>query len=71
MTSVCSFTFAPGEGISAPAEGSGGDTRHRDAVLALTALGYKAALADEAVRRAALALGASASTEALIKKALN
>lgn len=55
---------------SAPAE-SGGDTRHRDAVLALTALGYKAAVADEAVRRAALALGASASTEALIKKALN
>lgn len=64
-------TATLGEGISAPAEGSGGDTRHRDAVLALTALGYKAALADEAVRRAALALGASASTEALIKKALN
>ena len=55
---------------SVPGE-SGGDTRHRDAVLALTALGYKAAIADEAVRRAALALGASASTEALIKKALN
>lgn len=48
-----------------------GDTRHRDAVLALTALGYKAADADQAVRRAALALGAQASTEALIKKALN
>jgi Holliday junction DNA helicase RuvA len=44
---------------------------HRDAVAALTALGYKAADADQAVRRAALALGASASTEALIKKALN
>lgn len=49
----------------------GGDTRHHDAVLALTALGYKAADADQAVRRAALALGAGASTEALIKKALN
>jgi Holliday junction DNA helicase RuvA len=45
--------------------------RHRDAVLALTALGYKAADADAAVRRAALALGPQASTEALIKKALN
>jgi len=46
-------------------------SRHRDAVLALTALGYKGADADTAVRRAALALGAQASTEALIKKALN
>ena len=49
----------------------GGGSRHRDAVLALTALGYKAASADEAIRRAALALGAAATTEALIKKALN
>lgn len=55
---------------SAQAAG-GGDTRHHDAVLALTALGYKAADADQAVRRAALALGSGASTEALIKKALN
>lgn len=43
---------------------------HRDAVSALTALGYKAADADQAVRRAALALGPVATTEALIKKAL-
>jgi holliday junction DNA helicase RuvA len=43
---------------------------HRDAVSALIALGYKAADADQAVRRSALALGASATTEALIKKAL-
>ena len=64
-------TAAPGETVAAAGEGGGGDTRHRDAVLALTALGYKAAIADEAVRRAALALGAAASTEALIKKALN
>ncbi len=44
---------------------------HRDAISALMALGYKAADADQAVRRAALALGAKATTEALIKKALN
>jgi Holliday junction DNA helicase RuvA len=43
---------------------------HRDAVSALTALGYKSADADQAVRRAALALGPTATTEALIKKAL-
>ena len=34
------------------------------------ALGYKAADADQAIRRAALALGPKATTEALIKKAL-
>ncbi|HEY9248535.1 MAG TPA: Holliday junction branch migration protein RuvA [Rariglobus sp.] len=50
---------------SAPA-----DTRMRDAVLALTALGYKAADADESIRRALLALGPKATTEQLIKKAL-
>jgi Holliday junction DNA helicase RuvA len=33
-------------------------------------LGYKVGEADEAVRRASLALGASATTEAMIKKAL-
>jgi Holliday junction DNA helicase RuvA len=49
---------------------AGGDTRIRDAVLALTALGYKTAQADEAVRRAALTLGPKATTEQLIKKAL-
>lgn len=41
-----------------------------DAVAALMALGYKAADADQAVRRASLALGPSATTEQLIKKAL-
>jgi len=46
------------------------DNKVRDAVLALAALGYKAADADKAVRQAWVALGASASTEALIKKAL-
>jgi Holliday junction DNA helicase RuvA len=43
---------------------------HQDAVAALIALGYKAADADQAIRRAVLALGATATTEALIKKAL-
>ena len=41
-----------------------------DAVLALSALGYEAADADKAVRQAWIALGPTASTEALIKKAL-
>ncbi len=50
---------------------SGGASAHRDAVAALVALGYKGAEADQAVRHAALALGASATTEALIKKALS
>lgn len=54
---------------SGEAAGSGA-TPHRDAVSALIALGYKAADADQAIRRAALALGATATTEALIKKAL-
>ncbi|MEY2880167.1 MAG: hypothetical protein RLZZ15_2547 [Verrucomicrobiota bacterium] len=44
---------------------------HRDAASALVALGYKAADADQAVRHALLALGPKATTEALIKKALN
>lgn len=62
-----SASFA-GEAGSAP---SGGGGAHRDAVAALIALGYKTADADQAVRSAALALGAKATTEALIKKALN
>lgn len=47
-----------------------GENKIRDAVLALTALGYKAADADKSVRQAWVALGPSASIEALIKKAL-
>lgn len=49
---------------------AGTDNRVNDAVLALTALGYKAAEADKAVRQAWIALGPTATTEALIKKAL-
>lgn len=56
---------ASSENAAAPA-----DNKVRDAVLALVALGYKAPDADKAVRQAWVALGASASTEALIKKAL-
>lgn len=61
------------ESINPPgnASGSADDSQHGDAVLALTALGYKAADADTAVRRASLKLGPQATTEALIKQALN
>lgn len=59
-------TAATGPGVAAGT----GASAHRDAVSALVALGYKGADADQAVRRAALALGPQASTEALIKKAL-
>lgn len=62
--------LAPGKGDPAAAALPAGENKIRDAVLALTALGYKAADADKAVRQASVALGASASTEALIKKAL-
>ncbi len=41
-----------------------------DAVAALVALGYRPPDADKAIRKAQAALGASATTEALIKKAL-
>lgn len=55
----------PGE----PARAAGED-KVRDAVLALVALGYKAETADKAVRQALVALGPTATTEALIKRAL-
>lgn len=62
---------AGGGALAAPAVGETTDSsRRRDAVLALLALGYKTADADRAVRQAALALDASATTEQLIKKAL-
>jgi Holliday junction DNA helicase RuvA len=44
--------------------------RQRDAVMALTALGYKVADADKAVRRAMNELGSDTTTEVLIKTAL-
>jgi Holliday junction DNA helicase RuvA len=54
-------------GTSAAAESS----PLADAVAALVALGYRPPDADKAVRKAQAALGASATTEALIKKALS
>ena len=61
------FAVTPGTETTGAAAGA---NTHRDAVSALIALGYKGADADQAVRRATLALGPDASTEALIKKAL-
>ena len=61
-------------GATTSGETPGGESApsaHRDAVAALIALGYRAADADSAVRQAALALGAKATTETLVKKALN
>ncbi|HSY54186.1 MAG TPA: Holliday junction branch migration protein RuvA [Opitutaceae bacterium] len=59
-------------GNASPAETAAPvDSKQYDAVMALVALGYKAADADQAVRRAALALGGRVTTEALVKKALN
>ena len=63
--SVLSASGSAGEGSA-----SSGDSRLRDAVLALSALGYKTADADEAVRRVMLTIGPKATTEQLIKKAL-
>lgn len=63
-----SVTIAPGGAMDGSS--SAPSTPHNDAVLALTALGYKTADADKAVRAASLALGPGATTEALIKKAL-
>lgn len=61
----------PSPGTTSPlASASATDSRVSDAVLALTALGYKAADADKAVRQAWITLGPKATTEALIKKAL-
>jgi Holliday junction DNA helicase RuvA len=48
----------------------GGSRHQRDATLALVQLGYKSADADAAIRRATLALGAGATVEQLIKRAL-
>ncbi len=58
-------------GEAADASAPGGESPHRDAVATLIALGYKAADADQAVRRALLAIGAGATTEALVKRALS
>jgi len=50
--------------------GGAGSSAVGDAIAALLALGYKPADAEKAVRKAHAALGDSAATEALIKRAL-
>jgi len=57
-------------GEAAGAAGAAGADPQHDAVKALVTLGYKPADADRVVRAARLALGGSATTEQLIKKAL-
>ncbi len=53
-----------------PAPVAPGKNKIRDAVMALVALGYKTPDADKSVRQAWVALGPTASIEALIKRAL-
>ena len=64
---VAGAATGPGDTAASPAPGG---VSFRDAVLALTALGYKQADADAAIRRAQVALGADATTEKLVKRAL-
>lgn len=61
---------APGDAAPGGSAGPALPDKLRDAVLALVALGYKAAEADKAVRNAAASLGPTATTEALVKQAL-
>jgi Holliday junction DNA helicase RuvA len=70
-TKVGGADFGASVAAASSDQAASGGSAHRDAVSALIALGYKAADADQAVRRSALALGSDASTEALIKKALS
>lgn len=69
-SAVTPLSLAADGGTTTPPESAPGGASTRDAVMALVALGYRAADADEAVRRAQLTLGAKATTESLIKKAL-
>ena len=55
---------------AATAQGAATSNSQRDAMMALMALGYKAADADKVVRQAWISLGPTATTEQLIKKAL-
>jgi len=66
-TSEAAIISGPGEAGHKIPEG---ETKLRDAVMALIALGYKPDQADEAIRRAVLVLGPGATTEKLIKRAL-
>lgn len=68
--SATADVMAPAGPGATPAAEGGTSPRQRDAVMALVALGYKAAEADKVVRQAWIALGPAATTEQLIKKAL-
>jgi len=61
---------AAASGSSTPGARPEAPSAPHDAVMALVALGFKIPDADKAVRQALLALGPSATTEQLIKKAL-
>ncbi len=65
MGSSIDTVVLPGETSSTAPE-----NRINDAVIALTTLGYKLPDADKAVRKAHIQLGAAATTEELIKRAL-
>lgn len=67
---VVGSAATPAGAVAGEAARGAGEDKVRDAVLALVALGYKAETADKAVRQALVALGPTASTEALIKRAL-
>ncbi len=60
----------PAPGMSPVGAGAAEPSALTDAVAALVALGYRPPDADKSVRKAQSALGANATTEALIKKAL-
>ena len=64
------FDSVSGLDSQSPASKDSPAGRQRDAVLALTALGYNISDADKAVRRAMQELGSKATTEVLIKTAL-
>jgi holliday junction DNA helicase RuvA len=67
-----SVLFESAATLPSPAanQAAGTPNSQRDAVMALMALGYKAADADKVVRQAWISLGPAATTEKLIKKAL-
>ena len=62
--------IVPAGSVAAGPSAGAGPSALADAVAALVALGYRPPDADKAIRKAQAALGASATTEALIKKAL-
>lgn len=64
------LSVAKGAGAAAGAGEDSPGSRMRDAVAALTTLGYKLPDAEKTIRRVAAALGAEATTEEMIRKAL-